>query len=159
MKSILTLSAVLLSLVSLPKVALAHSVETDFQSMSNRLEIKSMFSTGEAFENAPVVIYAPNNPTQPWLEAKTDANGEFVFQPDPSIPGEWSIEIGEGGHWDQIIVPVNEQGIESEKVGYRDGHPYHTHNPIANRYILTGVVGVAIIGGVGSGLLRRKLKG
>jgi nickel transport protein len=163
MKSFLTLSALLLSVVSLPKVALAHAVETDYQAMSDRLEIHSMFSTGEAFEGAPVVVYAPNDPTKPWLETKTDANGQFVFQPDPSIPGEWSVEIGEGGHWDNLIVPVNDQGIEPDKVSYLDGQPYHTHNPnrIANRYILTGVAGLTLVGGIGGGigLLRRKLKG
>ncbi|MBP0012662.1 MAG: carboxypeptidase regulatory-like domain-containing protein [Roseofilum sp. SBFL] len=161
MKSFLTLSAVLLSIVSLPKVALAHSVETDYQSMSDRLEIQSMFSSGEAFEGAPVVVYAPNDPTTPWLETTTDENGEFVLQPDPSIPGEWSVEIGEGGHWDNIIVPVSGEGIESENISYLEGHPYHTHNRnrIANRYILAGVVGVTLVGGIGGGILRRKLKG
>jgi len=161
MKTFLTLSALLLSIVSLPKVALGHAVETDFQSMSDRLEIQSMFSTGEAFEGAPVVVYAPNDPTTPWLETTTDENGQFVFQPDPSIPGEWSIEIGEGGHWDNLIVPVGDAGIQSENISYLDGQPYHTHNPnrIAHRHILAGVLGVTLVGGIGGGILRRKLKG
>ncbi|MDJ1182690.1 hypothetical protein [Roseofilum casamattae] len=144
-RSLLAGSALLLGLGMAPQASFAHSVQTDYYALDDRVEIQSTFSTGEVFEGAPVVVYAPNDPTTPWLETTTDENGEFVFEPDPTIAGEWSVEIGEGGHWDNLLVPVNEAGIEAETISEVPERPSERHRHIAG---LT-IAGASIAGGLG----------
>jgi nickel transport protein len=103
-----------------PGAAAAHSVQTDYLiSSQSEMDLAVTFSTGEAFEKAPVKIYAPNNPTKPWLEGKTDAQGRFAFKPDPALKGDWRLEVGvvnTGDHGDILTVPVGEKGIESKRI-------------------------------------------
>ncbi|NEO98792.1 MAG: DUF4198 domain-containing protein [Symploca sp. SIO2E9] len=143
----------LLSLVAYPKTVSAHSLETDYQLISDSLEIQATFSNGEPFPNAAIVVFSPNDPTHPWLEARTDENGKFVFNPEQSIAGDWSVEIGEDSHWDNIIVPVNTRGIDVEEITYLDKHNWDHHYHFATQFI---VVGIALGSGIGSQFLRRK---
>jgi len=144
----------LLGLVIFPGAALAHSVMTDYQLTSGSLQIQSSFSTGEAFQGATVVVYSPQDPTKPWFKGKTDQTGKFVFHPDPSISGNWSVEIGEGGHRDQLIVPVSDRGIDLEKISYLDRNTPHRHRYLGSQLV---VVAIAIVGGIGSRVFRRNL--
>ncbi|MGF1493565.1 MAG: hypothetical protein ACFBSC_14145 [Microcoleaceae cyanobacterium] len=144
--------ALLLGLVIFPGPALAHSVATDYQLVSDFLEIQSTFSSGESFEDAPVVVYSPNDLTRPWLEGTTDASGKFIFEPDPSISGEWSVEIGEGSHWDKLRVPVGDQGIEVEAISYQPEPIAHNHRRFSEQFI---VVGLALGGGISTRFLRQ----
>lgn len=144
----------ILGLVVAPKTASAHSLETDYQLNSNALEIQATFSSGEAFPNADIVVFAPNDPTHPWLEGRTDESGKFVFNPDQSISGDWSVEIGEDSHWDNLIVPVSDRGIDLEAISYLDEQTSDHHYHFSNQFI---VVGIAIGTGIGSRFLSRKL--
>ncbi|MFM7425163.1 MAG: hypothetical protein ACKO7W_09265 [Elainella sp.] len=111
--SVVCLSAICLSVTGWPSPALAHSVLTDYRLVADALEIQSSYSTGEVFEGAKVVVYAPNDSTRPWLEGQTDQNGKFQFQPAASLPGEWTVRIGEtGDHGDLLSVPVTAAGID-----------------------------------------------
>ncbi|MCM1984101.1 hypothetical protein [Lyngbya confervoides] len=93
--------------------ALAHSVQTDYLlSPESELSLDVTFSTGEPLQEAPVKVYAPNNPEKPWLEGTTDASGKFTFLPDSALAGDWTVEIGEYDHADILTVPVNQGGIQ-----------------------------------------------
>ncbi len=106
-----------LSLTIWPSPALAHSVLTDYRLVADALEVQSSYSTGEVLEGAKVVIYAPNDSTQPWLEGQTDQEGKFQFQPDARQPGEWTVRIGEtGDHGDLLSVPVTAAGIDLNEI-------------------------------------------
>lgn len=160
MKRLIFGSILLLGLVSYPGQALAHMIETDYQLITDSfatqsLEIQSVFSTGEVFPNAPIIVYAPNDPDQPWLEGTTDENGQFVFYPDPTLVGEWSVEIGEDSHWDKLRIPVGNRGIEFDAITHLDTQTPHRHYPFADQMI---VAGVAVCGAVGSQFLRQKIK-
>jgi hypothetical protein len=63
-----------------------------------------------------VKVYAPNS-TEPWMEGKTDANGNFSFLPDRSIPGEWTVKIGQYDHADILKVPVDQKnGVDVDSI-------------------------------------------
>jgi nickel transport protein len=117
MKAKLLMPLVLLTTLGLPAQVLAHSVQTDYLlNVQKDLEITSTFSTEEPLQNAKVQVFAPGNPTQPWAEGKTDAQGRFIFEPDKTLPGEWEVRIGEGGHMDILTVPVGQEGVNVEEI-------------------------------------------
>jgi nickel transport protein len=155
MKRVLLVLLVCLSLTligSLP--ALAHSVLTDYRLVANALEIQSNFSTGEALEGAEVVVYAPNDPTRPWMQGKTDQNGVFLFQPDRTLAGEWSIKIGEGDHGDILSVPVSEQGVDLDAISqtpYDAPHAVTQQSPLVKQMVVAGV----LLSGLGVAGFRR----
>ncbi|MEM9771968.1 MAG: hypothetical protein AAF889_10320, partial [Cyanobacteria bacterium P01_D01_bin.73] len=101
---------------------------------TNTLEIQSTFSEIESFPNAPVVVYSPENPDQPWMTGTTDEDGRFAFQPEPGVTGIWSVEIGEDSHWDQLDIPVGDRGIELDQISQGDRAiqvATHSHSPIS----------------------------
>jgi len=120
MKSLLCSLLVPVSVLATAGSALAHGVETNYiLSEENDLDIQVMYSTGEPFEDAPVVIYGPDDAQTPILEGKTDAEGRFRFEAETSaeVMGEWKMKIGELGHADILLVPVDENGIDINLVG------------------------------------------
>ena len=121
---------VCLSSLSLAPRVLAHSVETNYAMEASKLAITATYSTGEPVPQTPIVVYAPNDPSKPWMIGATDAEGKFAFQPDGQIQGEWEVKIGEGDHSDLLSVPVSAQGVDVEKISKSDGHEGHVHlNP------------------------------
>ena len=101
----------------LPEVAQAHSVQTDYLlGPDSGLSLDVTYSTGDPVSTAPVKIYSPDNPNEPWLEGTTDENGKFSFAPDSEKQGEWTVEIGEFDHADILSVPVNENGVELDAI-------------------------------------------
>lgn len=152
MKTRLLTFLAFISLLGLPTKAFAHALATDFAlDAANRLNIEAGFSSGEPFGEAKVVVYAPNNPSEPWMEGTTDEEGNFAFEPDPTIPGDWRIEIGEYDHMDILTVPATATGIEVDAI---------SRVTPTNRTPLAVAVGTAIlVGGAGATVLlsRRKM--
>jgi nickel transport protein len=121
------------ALLAFPTKVLAHVVETNYLLTNDRLEITANYNTGEPVEKTPVVVYAPNNPSQPWMQGTTDAQGRFSFQPDPKIQGDWTVEIGEvekSDHGDILTVPVDKKGVEFEKISQIPQNKMHLHDPL-----------------------------
>lgn len=160
----------LLAVLGLPTKAVAHLIETDYllpsfeaasdqdapsleaDSSDSSIKFTSKFTTGEPFKNGKITIYAPGNDEKPWLVSEMNENGEFEFEPDRSIEGDWTIEIGEGGHWDSWTVPVKAKG---KSVTYGEISDASSQFPEVPSQLL--VIGAACLsGGVGSVLLRRK---
>lgn len=142
---------VLLTIVGFPLRSLAHMVESNYI-LTDQLEFTSTFSTGEPFQDAPVKVYAPNDPDKPWLETKTDANGKFAFKPDPTIPGNWEVQIGTGGHFDSYTVPVAAKGVELDQIveaGNQDVHYAASPLLLAGAALIVG-------GGIGTAYLTRR---
>jgi nickel transport protein len=139
--------AIALSLFLLPGQALAHSVQTDFQLISEianrakpatQLEVKSSYDTGDNLANARVLVFAPNDSEKPWMEGMTDAQGKFIFQPDPKLKGNWTLKIGRGDHGDILTVPVSDRGIEIQQISQVN---YEMPHGIARNL---GVVGAVV---------------
>ena len=154
----------LLTVLGLPTTALAHVIETDYllptpkassleaDQKGSAIKFSAKFTSGEPFKNGKVTIYAPGNQEKPWLVTQLDENGEFEFQPDQETEGDWTIDIGEGGHWDSWTVPVKTKG---KKVTY--GEISDASSQLPEMPTQLWVIGAACLsGGVGSVLLRRK---
>lgn len=140
--------------------ALAHSVETNYILNQETgaplpgLAFQSVYSSGEPLTGATVQIYAPNNPEQPWKEITADAEGRFAFTPDPAIPGDWEVIIRQDGHGDIWTVPVDEAGIEFDKIGLDTSSDVHyAAAPLA----VVGVGAIATITATAVWALRRQV--
>lgn len=93
-----------LTVKSAPRT-LAHGVEASFQSVE-AISIVAHFDSGKPFSNGQVVVYAPNDPQNPYLQGVTDENGKFVFQPDRTITGSWTVRVRGAGHGTIINIPI-----------------------------------------------------
>jgi nickel transport protein len=129
--------------------ALGHAVETRYV-FDDKLELQSLFSNGEPFQDATVQIFSPDNPEEPWLEGKTDAEGKFSFAPDTQLPGNWEVMIKEKGHGDILTVPVDEQGVDVTLISREmNVHMHYMVGPLS-------LIGMVVAGGTVA--LRRRLR-
>lgn len=155
-KQFFVLLLVLVSLLGFPSQALAHGVETNYQLKIQSLEMQSLFSTGEAFQDAPVIVHPPVGSDYAPIEGRTNEQGMFVFEPDYSVPGEWEVEIGEDSHWDMLVIPVSDRGIDFDAISQIHQDQPHHHHYLASQII----VAIFAIGcGMGSQLISHKFKG
>lgn len=144
---ILTLLLVVCVVFGAPAKAHAHSMWADYSVGSGaQVEITAVFSSGEIFANAPVTIYAPNNPDTPWQQGTTDAQGRIAIQFDESIPGDWKVRVGQADHADILTFPVNAEGIEADQISDRP----HPSDPGRNQFVVLGFA--AVFGLVGTRL-------
>ena len=112
----LTLGLAFLTFFAIPTKVLAHAIETNYLLLLSKLEFQSTYSTGEPVQGAEVKVFAPNDLSQPWKTIMTDEEGRFAFAPDPSISGNWEVEIKQEGHEDYWTVPVGINGIEEDNI-------------------------------------------
>ncbi|MBW4647853.1 MAG: carboxypeptidase-like regulatory domain-containing protein [Kastovskya adunca ATA6-11-RM4] len=85
--------------------AIAHGARLNARE-TQAIELSAEYDTGEPMSAAPVTVYSPENPSQPWLQGTTDQKGNFVFTPDSSQPGNWTVQVRQAGHGDIINIPV-----------------------------------------------------
>ncbi len=145
MKKIILALPIVLGVVGMPSHTLAHTMFTNYL-LNDTLDFQSTYSTDEAAKNAEVYVYAPNDLEEPWLETRTDEEGRFSFLPDPSIPGDWEVQIIDEGHGEVIIVPVTEEGVDFENISYESKQDLHYSStpmsPLQSLLITAGVGGL-----------------
>lgn len=93
------------SVFGLSTDAIAHGVRMQTRE-TQAIEVNAEYDTGEPMTEAQVTVYAPNDPATPWLEGTTDKNGNFIFTPDSSQAGNWSVQVRRAGHGGIVNVPV-----------------------------------------------------
>ena len=87
--------------------ALAHGAKIEY-TVSMTVEIVAAYDSGDPMGEAQVVVYAPDDLTNPWLTGFTDEEGRFTFTPDPAIPGTWDVQVRQAGHGDIVHIPLGE---------------------------------------------------
>lgn len=85
--------------------ALAHGSIINYQA-TEAMKINATFDDGKPMANAQVVIYSPTNPSQSWLTGMTDDKGNFIFTPDFSQEGDWTVKVRLAGHGNVINIPI-----------------------------------------------------
>lgn len=86
--------------------ASAHNVDIQYQSLSS-YRITATYDGGQPLVQAQVSIFAPNQPARPWLQGKTDAQGQFTFT--PSQGGDWEVRVRQAGHGQFLLIPVTRE--------------------------------------------------
>lgn len=95
--------------------AYAHGASMSYQT-TEVIEIQGKYDSGEPMADAQVAVYAPDDPSTPWLTGTADDQGVFMFKPDLSQPGNWEVQFRLAGHGDIMTIPVD---AESNPVGTR----------------------------------------
>lgn len=108
--------AFLLIILGLPMHVYAHGVKIEYTS-SMAIEIVAKYDSGEPMSGAQVVVYAPDDPSTPWLTGVCDDEGRFTFTPDSSKPGTWDVQVRQAGHGDIVHIPVGEDMVVSGGTG------------------------------------------
>ncbi|MGD9117139.1 MAG: carboxypeptidase-like regulatory domain-containing protein [Dehalococcoidia bacterium] len=114
-KAIAAVIGVLILLV-LPAQALAHGVNIEYSS-DVEITIVAKYDSGSPMAGAQVAVYAPDDPTTPWLTGVCDDEGVFSFTPDSSKPGTWDVQVRLAGHGGIVHIPVGEGAASSGGVG------------------------------------------
>jgi nickel transport protein len=102
---LLGLSLILAPVIQ-PLPSRAHSTMIEYQA-TEAITIQAKFDNGAPLSNAQVVVYAPDNPSEPWQKGMTDAQGKFTFIPDYQNQGNWSVKVRSAGHGNIINIPIN----------------------------------------------------
>lgn len=85
--------------------AFAHGADIEYK-MNSIYDVYAKYDNGEPMKEAQVIIYAPNNPKEPYSKTKCDENGYFIFKPDNNITGNWLIQVRQAGHGASINIPI-----------------------------------------------------
>ncbi len=84
----------------------AHGSRINYRE-TKAIEILATHDDGTPMDKAQVVIYAPNDPSIPWMKGETDAQGNFTFIPNYEISGNWDIKVRQSGHGGIITIPIS----------------------------------------------------
>jgi len=136
------IAAVIMGLVSgllLPVTALAHGVNIQYSS-DIEITIVAKYDTGTPMAGAQVAVYAPDDPSTPWLTGVCDDEGRFSFTPDSSIPGIWDVQVRLAGHGGMVHIPVGEGAATSGGIG---GYSYLQIGLMA-ACVIWGCIGTAL---------------
>lgn len=96
-------------LLAAPAVVLAHGAHVTYN-VATTVDLEAQYDSGEPMDGAQVTVYAPDNPSTPWLTGTCDEEGRFSFTPDPSLPGTWDVQVRQAGHGDMIHIIIGEEG-------------------------------------------------
>jgi len=113
MRYLLILTSLGLLLIGVSFSVFAHGARVTY-SIESVVNIQAMYDSGEAMAEAQVVVYAPNDPTNPWLTGSCDSEGRFQFKPDPAIPGIWDVQVRSAGHGDMIHIDLSSSTSAAE---------------------------------------------
>lgn len=97
--------------------ALAHGAAIEY-TLNTTVEIRAAYDSGEPMDGGQVAVYAPDDPSTPWLTGVCDQQGRFSFTPDPGLPGTWDVQVRQAGHGDIIHIPIGAGATGSSSSGY-----------------------------------------
>jgi nickel transport protein len=138
-KAIAVVIGVLALSLLLPAPALAHGVNIQYSS-DVEIKIVAKYDSGEPMAGAQVAVYAPDDPSTPWLTGVCDDEGRFSFTPDTSIPGTWDVQVRLAGHGGMIHIPVGGSTAASGGIG---GYSYLQIGLMA-ACVIWGSIGTAL---------------
>jgi len=103
--------------------AIAHGANIEYKT-APAIEIQATYDSGTPMANAQVVVYAPDDPNNPWQKGTTDEKGNFRFIPDESKSGYWEVKVRQAGHGGIVTIAVdslnatgNQQSASQSKLG------------------------------------------
>lgn len=128
----------------------AHGSKINYR-QTQAIEIQATYDDGTPMANAQVVIYAPNDPSTPWMKGQTDSKGNFIFIPNYEISGNWEIKVRQSGHGGIIAIPVsNSENLKTQI------STYDFEYTAMQKLVMTAA---SVWGFVGTGLFFSRRKG
>ena len=133
----------IIGLQSMP--AWSHGVVITHETMP-AIAIQANYDTGEPMAEAQVTVYAPGDPTTPWITDTTTAEGEFIFTPDRDQPGTWEVQVRQAGHGQLLAIPITEtaEGIEVTSGAASQGATTPLQRGVMIGSVVWGCVGTAL---------------
>lgn len=127
-----------------PHPATAHGVEVSYQETA-AVELLAIYAGGTPMAEAQVTVYAPDAPTQPWLQGQTDDRGRFAFVPDRTRPGDWQVRVRHAGHGKFMTIPVTPENKHAASSGVSRSGSYKPLQKFAMGSLgVWGAVGTAL---------------
>lgn len=118
MKRITFIVFLLLLAFALPALSFAHGARIEYK-VATTIEVTASYDDGRPMAGGQVTVYAPDDPSKPWLTGLCDENGKFTFTPDPTKPGTWDVQVRQAGHGDILHIPIAEgKGAMGGSTGY-----------------------------------------
>ena len=93
---------------------LAHGAKIEY-GQATAIVIRATYDDGTPMKQAQAVVYAPDDPTIPWIKGMTDEEGKFIFVPDQEISGNWDVKVRQSGHGNIISIPIQKGVIASQE--------------------------------------------
>ena len=138
-RSIIAIIGMLMLGLVLPTEAYAHGVSIEYTS-NVEIEIIARYDTGTPMAGAQVAVYAPGDPSIPWLTGVCDEQGRFSFVPDTSQPGIWDVQVRLAGHGGIIHIPIGEDTTAIDG----SGNFSHLQIGLMAACVVWGTVGTAL---------------
>lgn len=140
----LILPLVVMAATIVPESAIAHGTRIEYRT-TQALEVQATYESGEPMANAQVTIYAPDNPSEPWLTGTTDDQGRFMFIPDSTMTGRLDVQIRQAGHGDIVSIPL--AGIDDSGISFAStvNGTSETLSPL-QKIVMAGVVIWGLLG-------------
>ena len=97
----------LLPLFTWPVKVVAHGSKIKYRK-TQAIEIYAAYDNEQPIANGQVIIYAPEDPSNPWLTGVTDEKGYFTFIPDAAQTGNWDVKVRKAGHGAIATIPITD---------------------------------------------------
>ena len=107
---------ILLLIPGIPTTTYAHGARIEY-TVNMTIDIVASYDNGDPMGGAQVVVYAPDDPSSPWLTGVCDDEGRFSFTPDVSKPGTWDIQVRQSGHGDIVHIPIGGDMVVTDGTG------------------------------------------
>lgn len=85
--------------------ALAHGAIVE-AAPTSAVAVQARYDSGAPMAGARVTVFAPDDPARPWAVGQADADGRFLFRPDPSRPGRWAVQARQAGHGGMAYLDI-----------------------------------------------------
>ena len=76
------------------------------QKVAEAIVLETVEDSGAPMSGAIVAIYTPGDSVTPWKTGTTDAQGQFMFIPDRTQPGEWTAQVRLAGHGHRVSITI-----------------------------------------------------
>jgi nickel transport protein len=138
-QSVIAAIAITMAFLFMPMEVHAHGVNINYTS-NVEVEIIATYDSGTPMAGAQVAVYAPDDPTTPWLTGICDGEGRFSFTPDTARPGIWDVQVRLAGHGGMIHIPV---GGDTTTADGQGGFS-HLQIGIMSACVIWGSIGTAL---------------
>ena len=131
--------------IAIPKPVFAHGANIEYRETPG-ITIQAKYDDGTPMANAQVIIYAPGDRANPWLQGTTDKTGNFSFIPDttPENRGDWDIKVRQSGHGHITTIPISGKSAANtdtdDEVALSSGYSF------PQKWIMAAAVGWGFVG-------------